>query len=153
MLKQIPPIMQAETVFVIECFFPPYLDGRKQRTPGRWVTCYDHVHVMGGTNDTSIMPRPNAAQRKMLERLKLKAQGYTGRIGALNLHHNGLAYIERADAHEAVKLIRKWKCCKYKVRVVRETVWKECVICKDDPTKDRLQRPFYWPPGYPKKDK
>lgn len=133
--------MQAETVFVLQGFFPAYKDSRQQNTPGRWSVLYAWCFACGDESSERL----SAGTRARLTKLQVKAQGWTGIPGALNLHHDGLAYIERVDAHAAVKQIRTWKSCKYKVRVVRETVWKEVVI--DDYPKESLLRPFYWQPG------
>lgn len=126
-----------ETVFVLECFFPPYKDSSRRHTPGRWVTCYSHVYAMG-TEDIGG-GRITSSAHKHLEKLKAKAQGWTGIPGRLNLHHDGLAYIERKDAEAALKYIRKHGTCKYKVRIIRETVWKEHVVCRPA---DKLVAPF-----------
>lgn len=133
-------ITQVESVFTIECFFPAYKDGRGQHTPGRWVTCYSWVYACGKFGDHTM--RLTTSQARLLARLKRKSQGYTGRPGALNLHHEGLAYLTLKDCREAVALIRARKSCKYEVRPMRNTVWKEELVVPERAKASELPRPF-----------
>jgi hypothetical protein len=131
------PVRACQTVFILQCLFPdasPVQDSHGKVREGHWTTCYAWVYACGMERVTTGI---TAGTRRRLEKLMKDCVPGEQRLA----HRESLAYARHEDARDAVVMIRKWESCRYKVRIVRDTIWKEQLVVSDTGEQD-LPEPF-----------